>query len=124
VDLKNCAYFPQRPALKFIPSPIMVHQLLHQAMMVQNPQIDAPRAFKELHDFEVTKSDLSKKKAPNKTGTQSNFVVLQSVSRLQSTGMEAAASQLSQLEIEAAGDHSENTSPFMKTHLSLGNGQI
>ena len=27
-SLKNCAYYPRRPALKFIPMPDMVHVLL------------------------------------------------------------------------------------------------
>jgi len=31
-SLKNCAYFPPRPALKFLPSPEMAHALLFEAI--------------------------------------------------------------------------------------------
>ena len=33
-DLKNAAYYPSRPAMKFIPTAKMTHQLIHQAIMI------------------------------------------------------------------------------------------
>jgi hypothetical protein len=37
-SLKNCAYYPRRPALKFIPMPDMAHVLLVQAVCLQFPK--------------------------------------------------------------------------------------
>lgn len=33
-DLENAAYYPSRPAMKFIPTAKMTHQLIHQAIMI------------------------------------------------------------------------------------------
>ena len=49
-DLKDCAYYPPRPAMKYFPTPQMSHQLLHQAMQLQHKNLDAPDTWRIQYD--------------------------------------------------------------------------
>jgi len=62
--LKNCAYYPPRPSMKFIPSPVMIHQLLHQTIMVQNANLEAPESFRQTFDAKEPRRRRGKEAKP------------------------------------------------------------
>jgi hypothetical protein len=49
-DLKGCAYFPVKPALKFIPTPRMRHMLLFHTLSRVNKDFMPPEEF--VQDYE------------------------------------------------------------------------
>ena len=55
--MEGCVYFPPKPALRFIPCPEVLHQLIFQAIMYQFPKIEAPEQWVKDFDHETSGSD-------------------------------------------------------------------
>ena len=72
--LKQCAYYPQRPALRFIPHPDMIHIMLMQAVILQFPKYRPNVPIKGKVDFNKlgntqSKDSLGKKGLNATTGS-------------------------------------------------------
>ena len=83
-DYEKCAYYPPRPALKFIPTPQITHKLIFQAVMLDMKQFKAPASFREEYDSDYepsTNSQISGSKSPVGTKGMANLTVKKMGSR-------------------------------------------
>ena len=66
--MEGCVYFPPKPALRFIPAPQVLHQLIFQAIMYQFPKMEAPEQW--VKDFDTSTSDSDLKGFKGRRDTQ------------------------------------------------------
>ena len=68
IDLDNCAYYPPRPAMRFIPTPQITHKLIFQACLLDVKDFKAPPSFRERWDADYIESSLSPSSRMGTTG--------------------------------------------------------
>ncbi len=74
--------------MKFIPTPIMIHELIHQALQMQHTKLEAPESF--IAKYDINSETLSKqigsahsKQIDTRKSSNSHFNTINESSRLQ-----------------------------------------